>query len=344
MKILVYSDNHFCQYSSILRARGNKYTKRLENEIQSINFVESEAQRLGCQQVVCCGDFFDKPVLNAEELSALNEIQWSPLPHIFLVGNHEMASSNLEFNSVNALSRLGFTIVFNPSNQIDGDTEICYLPYQLDSTEHKMQDYFAPEYKKRIIFSHNDIAGIQMGSFISTSGFDIKDIEDNCDYFINGHIHNSAWISTSILDIGNLTGMNFSEDAFKYMHLYAVVDTDRLTVETYNNPYAIRFGHIDDSTYKRFVSLKDENELIVRNLVLSIKTDQSNVAEARRIAEDLNLLAFKVTGVTTAVSGKKEEEVTFTSIDYLNKFIDFYKEKYGTSKLIDEELSKVTVE
>ena len=76
---------------------------------------------------------------------------------------------------------------------------------------------------------------------------------------------------------------------------------------------------------------------------MSIKTDQSNVAEARRIAEDLNLLAFKVTGVTTAVSEKKEE-VTFTTIDYLNKFIDFYKEKYGTSKLIDEELSKVTVE
>lgn len=345
MKILVYSDNHFCQYSSILRSRGDKFSKRLENAIRTVNFVESEATRLGCHQIVCCGDFFDKPTLNAEELSALNEIKWASLPHIFLVGNHEMASNDLQFNSVNALSRLGFNIVSQPSVQYDAslnDTEICYLPYQLDCTGKKISDYFNSEASRRIIFSHNDIAGIQMGKFVSTSGLDLDDVENSCDYFINGHIHNTSWVRPNILNIGNITGMNFSEDGFKYMHLYAVVDTDRLTVETYNNPFSIRFSHIDDTNYNRFLALKNDSSDIVKNLVLSIKVTQDKVSEARQFAESIGLLSYRVVGVSSSDIPVNDTE-TFTQIDYLNKFIEFFKEKYGQSELINEELSKVVI-
>ena len=37
MKVLLYTDNHFSQYSSILRNRGERYSIRLENQIKSIN-------------------------------------------------------------------------------------------------------------------------------------------------------------------------------------------------------------------------------------------------------------------------------------------------------------------
>lgn len=342
MKILVYSDNHFCQYSSILRSRGKKFSKRLENGIQSVNFVESEANRLGCQQIVCCGDFFDKPVLNAEELSALNEITWANLPHIFLVGNHELGNNDLSFNSVNALSKFGFTIVNAPSVQVVGDAELCYLPYQLDSSDHTINDYFPPNsLQKRIVFSHNDIAGVQMGKFKSTSGFDTKDIENSCDYFINGHIHNSAWISTNILDIGNLTGMNFSEDAFKYMHLYAVVDTDRLTVEVYNNPYAIRFGHIDESNIDRFWKLKDDADTIVQNLVLSIKVVRDDVERVREYANGLGLLTYKIIGIASN-NGDTAVVSEIEHVDHIQQFINYFVERYGSDPLIDDELSRVT--
>ena len=32
MRILIYSDNHWCQYSSIVRKRNKKYSLRLEND------------------------------------------------------------------------------------------------------------------------------------------------------------------------------------------------------------------------------------------------------------------------------------------------------------------------
>ena len=46
------------------------------------------------------------------------------------------------------------------------------------------------EVKNRIILSHNDLAGLQLGKYISKTGFDINDIDKNCALFINGHLHN----------------------------------------------------------------------------------------------------------------------------------------------------------
>ena len=61
MKIMIYSDNHFCEKFSIISKMGNKYTLRLENQIKSLNWAEDLAYHRGCQYVICAGDFFDKP-------------------------------------------------------------------------------------------------------------------------------------------------------------------------------------------------------------------------------------------------------------------------------------------
>ena len=61
MKIIIYSDNHFCEKFSIINKMSDKYTTRLENQIKSINWVEELAYKKGCQYVICAGDFFDKP-------------------------------------------------------------------------------------------------------------------------------------------------------------------------------------------------------------------------------------------------------------------------------------------
>ena len=52
--------------------------------------------------------FFDRPDLTAEELSALNSIKWAKgavEQHYFIVGNHEITTSSLEYNSANVLKK-----------------------------------------------------------------------------------------------------------------------------------------------------------------------------------------------------------------------------------------------
>src|SRR5574344_2114067 len=173
-KICIWGDNHWSQYSSILRKRGNKYSVRLENSIASLNWVENLATSQGCSFVVCTGDFFDAAVLKAEELTALEDIKWNNLPHMFLVGNHEMGRSDLRYSSAHVFGNIQNASVIDKSCLIQlPELDIVLLPYILESDRKPLQEYIKPLNclnNKRIIISHNDIKGIQMGKFESVEG------------------------------------------------------------------------------------------------------------------------------------------------------------------------------
>lgn len=81
MKILIYSDLHWCQDSSIVRSLGNRYSTRLEYLIKSLNWAEELAVKQECVCIINLGDMFDKPTLNAMEITALKDIKWSSLDH-----------------------------------------------------------------------------------------------------------------------------------------------------------------------------------------------------------------------------------------------------------------------
>ena len=68
MKILLYTDVHFNTYSSILRKRGDKFSKRLETLISSLNWIERIGEEQNVDLEICLGDFFDSPNLTAEKL------------------------------------------------------------------------------------------------------------------------------------------------------------------------------------------------------------------------------------------------------------------------------------
>lgn len=327
MKIGIVGDIHFCEYSSILRSRGNKFSTRLENCISSIEWAEEITKR--CDKVIYLGDFFDKSSLNASELTALSTIIFNDVPHSFLVGNHEMGINNLLLSSSHIfnLNESGYTIdEYYKSDYID--FEICYLPYILEEDrKDSIKDYFGEKNKKRIIFSHNDIAGIQLGQFVSKAGFNIEDIEANCDLFINGHIHNGSKVTDKIINVGNLTGQNFSEDGFKYDHTVLILDTDTLICEVYENPYAINFYKIENK--------EDLNK--VKNAIVTIKTTEDEVSEIKKIIEENNnIIASRL--IIDYKKLNKKEDFTKLSVDHLSEFRKFVLDSLGTSDLLLEEL------
>ena len=250
MRIGIIGDVHWCEYSSIWRSRGKKYSSRLENCIDSINWAEHLTRY--CDLVVYLGDFFDKSSLNAEEITALSDIALNGVPHRFLVGNHEMGINSLIFSSAHIFTGEEATSVIEkpciaetwlgPPNEV----EICYLPYTLEENRKPLAEIFPPKRGKRIIFSHNDIAGIQMGQFLSRTGYSIEEIEENCDMFFNGHIHNGDIVTPKIINVGNLTGQNFSENGFVYTHNAFILDTDTMKYDVHRNPYAISFYKVEN--------------------------------------------------------------------------------------------------
>lgn len=341
MKICVYTDPHWCTTSSIVCQRGHTFSVRLERLIDSINWVQQQAMALGCDMVVCGGDFFDKPTLTAEEITALSTVQWAPIPQYFLVGNHEMTLGNLTMLSSKALCKIG-TIISECTTYDIGDKELVFLPYIDEDNRKPLASYLYPSMKEKIVFSHNDIKGIRYGKFVSESGFSLDEIEANCSLFINGHLHNCGILNEkgTIINLGNLCGQNFTEDASKYQHFMAVLNTDTLHMDYYENPYAINFYKItisDIQSMQQLTTLK-------QNAVVWIDTYTSLITEVKEFVDTLpNIITRRI---TTSLDSSITENSQCNLVvelyqDHLDKLDEFCRESLGNSPILLKELEEI---
>lgn len=336
-KLLICGDVHWSKYSSILRSRGKDFSTRLENLIKSVQWVEHLGVANGVDGMVYLGDFFDTADLSAEEITALESVSWNSKTHYYLVGNHEMGTNDLKTSSTEIFNmKLGMLVVNVPMTFHFNDNEFCFLPYVLEENREELSHYFNSDYEnKRVIFSHNDIAGIQMGMFVSKEGFEIEDIENNCDLFLNGHLHNGTRVTDKIYNVGNLTGQNFSEDILIYKHKVCILDTETLEMTWVENPYSIgfaKFNSLDSFKVARF-------ELIPELTCLVVKVKEEEVAEARELLK--GYLASKLIVAPQEKKENVEHEEQNLGMNHIESFIEFVRETFEPSEILEEELEKV---
>ena len=344
MKILFLTDVHFSTYSSILRKRGKRYSLRLENCCASVSWAENLAEKLGANLIVYGGDFFDKSELTAEETTALQDIYFSEsCPHYVLVGNHEMKTRDRELSTAHLFNTLygKFTVIDEPKTIREEGQYITFLPYISEDERKPISEYIKCE-KKPIVFSHNDIAGIQMGQFISKNGFTLEEIEDNCALFVNGHLHNGTFITKSICNVGNLTGQNFSEDGFTYKHCAALVDTIKLTIELYENPYAINFYKISVKENFEEQSLVDLLTTL-KNACVMFNVTEGDINRVKEIVNNLsNIITYKVaTRIAQGEQACEHNIVELSSIDHIEEFKKYVISELGESDLLSKELQEL---
>lgn len=342
MRICVYSDVHWCENSSIVRSKGQKYSSRLENLIESVNWAEQLAWYQHCDCVICCGDFFDAAILNAQEVSALQDISWAPMSHLFLTGNHETNVSSLDYSTTDLFKLCPNITVVNTPQQyfIDDTTELCFLPYILERNRHILSDYFGKQTAKRIIFSHNDLKNVQYGNFLSTEGFEVDDIEANCDLYFNGHIHHSAPVTDKIYNIGNLTGQNFTEDATKYSHCAIVVDTDTLEFKVYQNPYALKFYKLDLTSCSTDEDIHRHLASLNYNGVATVHVNEQDVELTRALLETMKIDHIAEYRIVVNRDQKTNDTptITMSSSDHLKQFEEYVLSNIGDSNIVREEL------
>lgn len=344
MKILVYGDVHWSTYSSIIRSSGDDYSTRLENVIKSVNWAEALAKEHSCEMIVDLGDFFDKPDLTSQELSALCELEFCNVPHYHVCGNHEIGSSDLCYNSSNIFKVIeNHVVITKPfTMKVDDDKNIGFLPYIIDASRKSLDLYFS--YKPDIIFSHNDISGIQIGSVVSKNGFSLEEINNYyCTLFINGHIHNTTAEvmnkpNSRFINCGNLTGQNFSEDALKYDHIALIVDTKTYKVEVFENPYAFNFYKLDftKNTYTSLPVLKE-------NAVVAIKCNNNNYDNIKEaIYYNKNIIASRI--ILDTLEGSIEivdDSIESLSINHIEEFKKFILNSVGKNDDVISELEEI---
>jgi DNA repair exonuclease SbcCD nuclease subunit len=320
---------------------GDRYTQRLENVIKSINWAEDLAYKKGCQYVICAGDFFDMPNLTQQEITAINEIKFAPMcAHYFLVGNHESEENDLHYNSTEILQQdhKDNFIIAEPKLLEEPGFELAFLPYTVESRRKDINEYFPAPKAKRLLISHNDLFGIQLGPAVSSIGFKPEDLASVCDLCVNGHLHNGVKINEKVINLGNLTGKDFGENASKYIHNVLLVDTDTMTYEFVENPYAFNFYKLDintESDINKLTKLKNNAVVVIKcaaNLVGSVKATLSNLT---------NIIEHRIVVSKEFIAGETTEDITDLTVDQYVKFAECCREKLENTAILEEELSEI---
>ena len=353
MKILLYADPHWSVTSSIVRSRGEKYSTRLHNLITSIQWVEDVAYKHGCESVVCLGDFFDTAQLNSEELTALGEIRWHQCNHYYIAGNHEMGRGDQSFSSSNIFDLCPQSVAITAPSVLpiwdQKDTRIVCIPYILEKDRKPLNVYLENikcdlAVENLIILSHNDIAGIQMGNFISQNGFSIDEIKANCKLFVNGHLHNGDVVAPGIINLGNLTGQNFSEDGLKYKHQIMIIDTESHEVEFIENPHAFKFYKLDFSTYDDSMEarIQRELELLAGPAVITVRVSPKNEFLVKDLLSTMyNIVESRVILDMTSTTIVENIPAVTVNRDHFSRFASYILETLGTSDIVKEELVNI---
>ena len=189
-----------------------------------------------------------------------------------------------------------------------------------------------------------------MGPVVSKFGFELSDIEANCDLFINGHLHNQYIISDKALNLGNLTGKDFGEDAFKYSHGVLILDTDYL-LKTHSlqelfaksfleNPYAFNFYKLEINNIEDISKLK----YLKNNAIVSIKCIDSLLTEVKNILnENLQISEYRLIAVHQNLDPNETniEKLSTLTMDHLAKFVEYCMSTFEISDALTAELAEI---
>lgn len=344
MKICIVGDVHWCEHSSIVRDYTKTFSTRLDNLINSVSFAEKTAVENNCDSIIYLGDFFDRQDLNSAEIEALSRIVWQKINRTFLVGNHEIGMTKNKQSSCRLFELMPNTdVLSSPCVNYADDTELCFLPYILEDDRKTIKEYFGEmQTANRLIFSHNDIKDMQMGKFKSTTGFSIDDIEDNCTLFINGHLHNGSWVTNKILNVGNLTGQNFGEDASKYDHNIFILDTETHEITNVLNTNALKFYKLDLTEYHTLEEIFGEISKYDKNSVLSITCNSDvDIAAIKNYCNDLNIklrINIKYNPTNNVVNND-----TLNAVDHIEMFKKYILENTDFDEVMNEELNTICI-
>lgn len=357
MKICLYTDVHWSATSSLVNMtgrmiNGKPITKRLELLVDSMNWVEQLAVDHNCDLEICLGDFCDKATMTGEEIEALNYVKWNQKFKYFIVGNHESSRQDLQNSTTNILKigqQNNIEIVTNPKMLFQADNTVFFaLPYITESIRRplaQIMSELAPggdEQKvKRIILSHNEIAGINYGAYVSRLGFSMSEISDSCDLFLNGHLHNQQQVAKNIWNIGSLSAHNFTNDSFNYNYGAWILDTTKNSMQFFENPASLQFYKLDIEKIADMAVL----DSIKKNAVLSVRCAPDLLKD---LHEKLSGLQDKIitTKVISLLEQKESAEDTAgilqdLKVNHLEKLLQFCKAKLPNTDVLEAELAEL---
>lgn len=328
MKVGIYADAHFSLNSSIILGQSNSLEGRLEHLVDSFGWMYGLFRDHGVDLIVDLGDLADSYVLRAEEITAISRaLSLNPgIEEVHVLGNHERLDFDGNISSINFVDSFPRQRVVSSVETLDlGGRTATLLPYSNGYDDAFVEGLPATDY----LFSHIDIFGSNTGLWSLREGVRPTVLANRFGLTVNGHIHNGSWvIPGKVLNLGSISGQNFSSRQIEWNPSVAVLDTETSGVELFANPHALVFVNSSCSTVDKVVRLSDG--ITEGTYAVQVRVPVSLVDEARRVLQaNPNIVASRVMTRSdkAGLEGKGFDEIEHVNsveggFDSLVSFID----------------------
>lgn len=261
----------------------------------------------GCQLIINDGDFLDSETIRPETNYLISHIyKNNKQKEYILLGNHEKKDAEGKYNALNILDNYPNISIINELKVIplkDEDTVLIFQPYMksdwkdLCATLDKYKD------KKRILFSHLGYDNVPNVNSMLKGEIDYNLLKDRVDKIFNGHIH-IGLESDKYIQVGILTGLNFS-DAYPFHKPGIIIyNTETDEVKRIENPNAILY---QKCKYTDINSIKD-----IERTHLRVECPSDKIEKVTEQCEKLNCLSYKI----KVILEEKQKEVDREKVDF----------------------------
>lgn len=336
MRIFMYSDLHISRTSSImpLTSNINKYTYRQNMILELGKYLENIIDEQKPDLIINLGDTFDNHTITSYDIDIASKFfecfRMLNIPHIVLVGNHEMI--NQDFNAIEILNNINNITVISEPSTVNTDiilstklslqqpnVKLAFLPYcdYRDILEFPEGDF---------LFSHQDIQGSCIrGDFKLPNGINQNDLSKYKLVF-NGHIHKSS-IMKNIINVGSISTHSFSDDQENVPKCY-IFDTNTLDLTTYKPTCCPLFRKVEIkkniSELYAFIDQLDKNYKYILHIICPFELKD----EIKSFIEQNEFVINSRISIIGSIKEVKEENKNNTinlssNIDILQNFKNF---------------------
>lgn len=309
MLIGIHADGHIAINSSIVLGQRGSLNGRLSVLLESYKWMYELFSKRNVDFIVNLGDLVDSYNLLAEEITATSQaLSYNPgIMEYILLGNHERKSGHGDINSIEFVNNIPNCALIKKVSQLEDFTFIPYGIYEDGAFDDIPNTKYA--------FSHIDIYGSDTGGWSLKSGITPQYLMTKFDLVINGHIHNGSWVvKDRILNIGSISGQNFSSKILNWKPSVGILNTDTGKVELIENPYSLNFYSKTLNGVDKIIKFIDS--LDGQRNVLQLKVPLSIADEVRNVIESSDKIVNSRISVLTEESGL--EGLELEEIERLN--------------------------
>lgn len=317
MKIGIYSDIHASRNDKVFSQTNS------HNIYDSMLWARQTFKDKGCDLIIDGGDFLDSDSIDAETNDLIYKIYKNNVQkELILLGNHEKKDAEGKYTSLNILDNYPNIEIIRELKAIDIDnnTVLIFQPYMRSDWKELCALLDKNQGKKRILFSHLTYDNLPNIKMMAKGEIDYLLLKNRVEQIFNGHIH-IGLETEKYCQIGQLTGLSFSDEYSFYNPGIIIYDTETNKIERIENPKAI--------LYQKLKYTDIDNIKNIERSHLRIDCPPTKADELNQKLENTNCLSFRLKMIID--ENKTNKEDSSNKVDFnlytspAQALLDFFK-------------------